>query len=147
MTQLPANVDIAAPILLIDGRQIDKFMGMTNFVYENPSELLETFEGTVVGVQTNSLTNKVTFQVMVHSTARGSMTFLEGLVRSGVMVPIEVKVPTDKLGMYQNGQVIRRGVRLGLIKGGGTPLGGRNEGPVTFNVEGMDPYQEEKQSA
>lgn len=144
--QLPANVDISAPILLVNGREIDKFMGMTNFVYENPSDLMDTHPGTAVGIESNSSTNRATCQIAVHSTSRdygtgaGGLAYLEGIVKSGAPVTIEVKVPTSKLGLYRRGQIVRRGAEVALIKGGGGVLGGKNEGPITFNIECMNAF-------
>lgn len=149
--QLPANVDIAAPVLYIDGVEIDKFMGATGFTFENPSDLLRTFDGTVVGSETNSESNEVSMTIAVHSESRdipgsqdgktaalGGMGFLELLVKSGKLVTAEVKVPTAKLKHFTSGQVVYRKIGMALLKGGGGALGGKNTGAVTFTLNGAN---------
>lgn len=137
--QNPVNDDIAAYVLELDGRTIDKFLGMTGFMHENPSELMETFPGTVVGTETNSLTNKVTFNVMVHSQSDDRI-FLQKLIRTGKFVSCKIymeknKRPSD--AKYPK-MVVEQSFEGVLVKGGGTPMGGKNNGPITYNLEGMN---------
>lgn len=144
--QLPANVDVSAPKLLIGGKEVDKFMGLTGFTYENPSDLLETFEGTVVGVESNNDTNKVSLSFAVHNES-ADMDLVEAIIKKGLVVQVEVVVPTEKLANYRTGQIVRRGITAALVKGGGTALGGKNAGAVVFTATGSGPIVAKKNAA
>lgn len=138
------NIDPTDADLVVNGRIISEFAGLSDWNRVKESSYAATPGGVRVATQRQRGANGIDFTIKVKRTST-DMAFLDDLVDSQDEIPI-LGVITRNLGSYEVGQELALGCELGMLTGGSRGVGDSEESDdIDFTVQGRGPVRQVKQ--